>query len=560
MANNKIQIKRSVANSTVSGLANGELAFTANGNILYIGDPAGGSAIPIGGKFNYGTLTANQAIVTNATAGVDKVIVANLVPTNIWANGAAGVAGQYLTSNSSGGVYWYTSPPGVTGSNTQIQFNDSGTLNASAGFVFDKATNNVTVANSIIAQSHSIVGNSTTLSTVTLSGSGLAAGNGTTTNTSMVITVANSAGNVQVTPISIRVGNSTVNTFSANNTRVAIGSGVALEANGTIGTANQVLRSSGASVYWADDTGDISSVTAANGLSGGGSTGDITLSVTGGSTLTVNTSGAHVNTNLSITSLTTSGDVTVNGNTKLGDASGDVISIVGSVNTHLMPSANVTYNVGNNTIRWNEIHASNVHSVSGYFDGSVSISGDLTVAGNVTTTNVNSIVVSDPMIYLAGNNYTSDSLDIGFAANYYDGATQRHTGFFRDATDGVYKLFANSTQELSGNNLVNTTAVGYTTATLIAYLSSGGLYTNSTAANLIANSTYSVGIVANTLTLSTPLAGSSGGTGLNTLTAEDILVANSSNGFRKLSVGVSGYVLQSNGSAVVYDVLDGGTF
>ena len=54
--------------------------------------------------------------------------------------------------------------------------------------------------------------------------------------------------------------------------------------------------------------------------------------------------------------------------------------------------------------------------------------------------------------------------------------------------------------------------------------------------------------------------GNSGGTGLNSYTAEDILVANSTNGFRKLGIGSAGYVLQSNGSALVYDTLDGGIF
>ena len=98
--------------------------------------------------------------------------------------------------------------------------------------------------------------------------------------------------------------------------------------------------------------------------------------------------------------------------------------------------------IGNNTIRWNEIHASNVHSVSGYFDGSVQISGNLIVSGNVTTTNVDTVIVSDPLIYLAGNNYSSDLVDIGFAGNYNDG-TNRHTGLVRHASTDQYYLFKN---------------------------------------------------------------------------------------------------------------------
>jgi len=99
MANNKIQIKRSTANSTVTGLSNGELAFTANGNIFYIGSPVDGTSIRIGGQIVPGTLTANQAFVANAPSGIDKVIVADLVATSIWAIGSGGTTGPLLASN-----------------------------------------------------------------------------------------------------------------------------------------------------------------------------------------------------------------------------------------------------------------------------------------------------------------------------------------------------------------------------------------------------------------------------------------------------------------------------
>ena len=263
---------------------------------------------------------------------------------------------------------------------------------------------------------------------------------------------------------------------------------------------------------------------------------------------------------LSVNTVTITTDLTVNGNTNLGNNIADTITVTGVVSGNLNPSANNTYHLGNNSMRWAQIHTQNVHSTTGYFDGSVQIAGDLVVTGNLTTTNVASIIVSDPMIYLAGNNYSSDLVDIGFAANYNDG-TNRHTGLFRDASDGgIYKLFYNLEQELSGNNLVDTSNTSYRIATLNAYLSSGGLSTNSSIVAITANASVNVAIVANTLTLSSPLVGTSGGTGYNTYTAEDILVANSSNGFRKLSLGSDGYVLQSNGSALLFDILDGGNF
>jgi len=142
---NQIQIKRSTTTATPVSLANGELAWTSNGDILFIG--SGGAVEPISGKRYPGVLTANQALVANATSGIDKIIVANLQPTYIYANGASGTAGQILTSNSSGGVYC-TAPAATTaGANTQVQFNDSGALSGDADFTFNKITNTLTVTN-----------------------------------------------------------------------------------------------------------------------------------------------------------------------------------------------------------------------------------------------------------------------------------------------------------------------------------------------------------------------------------------------------------------------------
>ena len=78
----------------------------------------------------------------------------------------------------------------------------------------------------------------------------------------------------------------------------------------------------------------------------------------------------------------------------------------------------------------------------------LTVSGNLSVIGNVTYITSNVFEVNDPLIYLAGNNYFSDIVDIGFVGNYYDGNLQRHAGLFRDASDGgKFKLFANLNPE-----------------------------------------------------------------------------------------------------------------
>lgn len=175
---NKIQIKRSVATAAVSGLANGELAFTQASNTLWIGLPDGSGVLSIGGARVPGTLTANQALVANSTSGIDKVIVANLVPTAVWANGSGGTAGQLLASNGSGGVYWaQQSATGVTSVDsgnglTGGPITSTGTLSvlanngivANTTGVFAKAANGVSVDASginVLAGNSQLVSNTT---------------------------------------------------------------------------------------------------------------------------------------------------------------------------------------------------------------------------------------------------------------------------------------------------------------------------------------------------------------------------------------------------------------
>lgn len=346
-------------------------------------------------------------------------------------------------------------------------------------------------------------------------------------------------------------------------------------ANGSFGSGGNILASNGSGIYWTNAVVQaVTSVDSGSGLTGGPITNTGTLSVLAnsgiianssglfvraGTGITVNSTGVHIGQDVGTTAAVSFGSISISGNAALGDSSSDVVSLNGTVNTSIMPTANTTYNIGNNTMRWAEIHAANVHSNTGYFDGSVQISGNLSVLGTTFTVSSNNLIVDDSMIQLAANNTTSDLLDIGFFGSYNpDNGAHEHAGLFRDATDDTFKLFK-GLQE-SPTNTVNTGGTGYTMATLQSYLVSGALTTNSTNLSITANSTVSVALVANTLSLTTALLGTSGGTGRSTSTNNALLVGNSTNGYNVLNLGTSGYVLQSNGTALVYDVLDGGTF
>ena len=73
--------------------------------------------------------------------------------------------------------------------------------------------------------------------------------------------------------------------------------------------------------------------------------------------------------------------------------------------------------------------------------GDITCVGDFTVNGTFTTTGTDSLAVADPFIFLANAN-PGDSVDTGVIAQYFDGAN-RFSGYFRDVTDGKYRLFGN---------------------------------------------------------------------------------------------------------------------
>lgn len=571
---NLIQIKRAITAQTPASLANGELAYSGNtqSESLFIGNPNGGAVTRIGGeKFGHvysatpGTLTSNATIITNSGGFVDTIKVGNTTINSVvnstsvaLSNSSAAIVitiptaaaisnGQYyLNANGSYSLVDTTSLAGGAGSNTEVAFNDSGYVNSSAGFTFNKSSNNLTIANTVSIGSATV--NSTIYTGESYTANDASYLNGNTAldlqtyadnaadtaysnATSYADTVAGDAYSNAMSDTLSRNGSYTGNnTFGGTNTVFTSNVILAAVSSNILPTANATYHLG----QWNQAWGDVY----ANNLYA---------------------PAANVN-SLYVVNTSLLNDVEITGNTVIGNSSSDKVEITARVGSSIDPIANVTYSLGTNGLRWNEVHASNVHSVSGYFDGSVTISGNLIVSGNVTTTNVQSVIISDPLMYLAGNNYSSDLVDIGFAGNYYDGSTSRHTGLFRDASDGEYKLFTNLTQELDNELTVNVADPSFALATLNTYLNSGGLVSNTTTVAITANSSVSVNIAANTLSLSTPLPGTSGGTGLASYNDQDIIVANSSNGFSKLSLGTDGYILQSNGTALIYSSLDGGTF
>ena len=100
----------------------------------------------------------------------------------------------------------------------------------------------------------------------------------------------------------------------------------------------------------------------------------------------------------------------------------------------------------------------------------VYVGGDLQVTGNVTILGANSAIsttqinIEDNMLQIANNNI-ANTVDIGFFGQYGDGAGNVHSGFFRDASDGTWKLFKDYNVEPS--TTINVSANGFAYANLV---------------------------------------------------------------------------------------------
>lgn len=502
---NLIQIKRSLTTANATSLANGELAFSGNGDILFIGSNS--AVVPIAGARNPGVLTANQALVANSTSFIDAIKVANAEIGKIFANGAHGTAAQVLTSNSTGGIFFAdpaSSSLTITGETGSDTVNTGESLAfAAANGISTAVTNNqvefsVDTGSTLTVNATGIHVNSANLS---IAASQLSSDVvlGTGTSGDYVATITAGAG----------ISGSSTGEGGAATIAVVANSGIASNSSGVFVVAGDGIASNATGVH----------VVAG---SGGGLVSNATgVFVTAGDGLVANATGVHVvgangiNVAADIVGLTTGSTLTVN-----------------STGVHVNSALSIT---------------------------DLSLSGNLTVTGTLTTLDTVNLVVQDPLIKLANGNNTTDALDIGFFGVYDTSGTQDlFAGLFRDATDGIFKLFRDTQVEPS--TTVDTAGTGYTQGTLNAFLQTNGLIANSTAVTLTANATVAVDMTANTLTLSSALIGTSGGTGLASYTSQDILVANSSNGFATLALGANGKVLQSNGTALIYETLDGGTF
>ena len=354
--------------------------------------------------------------------------------------------------------------------------------------------------------------------------------------TANISTEINVGANINITTSSINVGNSTVNSV-VNSTSATI---TTVNANTVL--ANTVNAASfNTTAFTANTTGIIP---AANNTALGSS--DKRWDVYGG----VGNFG---------------GSVTIDGNLTVSGNSFTITATSLSVTDHMIYMnqgilATITAISGNGTA---VVFTANNNFANGWdvFVSGVTPSSFNGTYHNLTEANATHFVVANTNTdtYTSGGTArgkTDANPDIGFAAGYNDGSYY-HTGFFRDATDGVFKVFDNYGPEPDESAFIDTSNATFRIANLQANGFLAAVVNATTSVNsaiisvgtaFVANATgaYHTGVV-NATTVSTT------GFSANT-TRINLGVGVLANG----SLGTAGQVLTTDGSNVYWSTASGG--
>ena len=401
--NTTIQIKRSANTAVPSSLANGELAFSSNGGVLFIGDPATGAVQAIGGDRAPGTLTANQAIVVDGNSHIDVVKATELQLTGsgvanvsmkgvIQANTLLGSNSTTLATSEAIKAYVDTqgSPANTSTSNaTYTSGNNTLTFTRENSSTFDVQLTGLSGASNVSTLGDTTItglaaadivaaSNTTHYRNLGLSGDITATAN----NTDLITTV----GSLKVTPDKIQ-GANVIITVSGGKYYID-------------GTQQEPLRMVPGVEYYFDQSDNTNSShplrlsTTPDGTHGGGSEYTTNRTTSG----SPGNAGAYVRFVLPMDAPDTlyyyctahsgmGGRVEVKDSNKYTNSSGSVFS--GNV-------------YGNNVIVSNDLTA-----------GDVVISGNLTVSGTRTLVNSTDLNVNDAIITLASGQTGTPSQDSG---------------------------------------------------------------------------------------------------------------------------------------------------
>lgn len=193
---------------------------------------------------------------------------------------------------------------------------------------------------------------------------------------------------------------------------------------------------------------------------------------------------------MNVTTATIATSLFVAGNTGVTtQAGGNTLTIIGNqtgivtTTTANGSGANVVISTDNTIMRTNtSTIGTQVVNTNVTLTRDLTVQGNVTVLGNTFTLSVQSIDISDSLLYLANNNYSSDAIDIGFIGHYNAGVNA-HAGFIRDPNLKEFIVFQGYTPEVQANNLIDISDPSFAYANLYVNTLKGNIQSNT--ANII---------------------------------------------------------------------------